>query len=265
MVELNSLPYIEMKELPFHQNDVENDEINEITRNFINIHSEKINSIDKNLKKKLTNEMINMGYPYSVSDCSLNYVFFRGISQALEFLEENENGIVGHLFFPSSKNQNCALCSKDENVHPKIEQYRPIIASRNSSVEGQFDSPNDTNLNQYQCMVCFERFEESNLWSLKCNHKFCINCIHSYLNNELEITKVGKIKCIDINCHELFTDEEIKNNITPEMFQKYQKFLELKKIIMNPNAKWCPRPGCGRYQIGNKNQLHMICDCGFEY
>ena len=86
MVELNSLPYIEMKELPFHQNDVENDEINEITRNFINIHSEKINSIDKNLKKKLTNEMINMGYPYSVSDCSLNYVFFRGISQALEFL-----------------------------------------------------------------------------------------------------------------------------------------------------------------------------------
>lgn len=45
------------------------------------------------------------------------------------------------------------------------------------------------------CEICYMNYIEDDTFGLKCNHKFCLNCITDYLEFNITNGQVRVIKC----------------------------------------------------------------------
>jgi len=45
---------------------------------------------------------------------------------------------------------------------------------------------------------------------------------------------------------------------------QYKTFKKNIILNQNPNLRWCLRPGCGKYIVGNSNSKKVVCECGAE-
>ncbi len=97
------------------------------------------------------------------------------------------------------------------------------------------------------CEICYMNYEEKDMYGIKCNHKFCLNCLYDYLEHNISNGQVLKIKCADAACREEFTKEDVRKFGSQQIYEKYLKFKENIDVNINPNLKWCPRPNCNHY------------------
>lgn len=60
------------------------------------------------------------------------------------------------------------------------------------------------------CQICYMNYEEKDMYGIKCNHKFCLNCLYDYLEHNISNGQVLKIKCADAACRQEFTKEDVR-------------------------------------------------------
>ena len=91
------------------------------------------------------------------------------------------------------------------------------------------------------CMVCFMETSEISIRSWCCSGIICLSCLEAHVSSKIE-EAVVKIVCPLGNCDSLISEDEIKELVSGEVFEKYQRFKV--EIEQNPYIKTCP--GCSR-------------------
>ena len=77
--------------------------------------------------------------------------------------------------------------------------------------------------------------------------------------------KVLHIKCPGDKCLIEFTDEEIKELVSEDVYTKYLKFKVRAELIADPTIKWCIRPDCEGYIRGSAKDKMKACPvCNFQ-
>ena len=77
--------------------------------------------------------------------------------------------------------------------------------------------------------------------------------------------KVLKIPCMEFECPETYTKEDIRKFGSQDIYTKYLRFHENIIVDLNPKLRWCPVPGCLSYVVkGKKRGKPSVCVCGFE-
>jgi len=136
--------------------------------------------------------------------------------------------------------------------------FRPIrLPVRLNPLEEEIDSKN--------CRICLT--EPENLHTIEiCMHKFCYDCLYSYIKSKIELYDPKSIKCPSDGCgnplSELFISEILQND--QQLFEKYQKFKAQLEILDHPDRKWCIKPDCPYYVEHNPadKSEKVICICG---
>ena len=119
------------------------------------------------------------------------------------------------------------------------------------------------------CNICFERkVNKNNIAQQSCMHKFCDQCINSYLTFQITNGKVLELKCLMGGCPHIYTPEEIKANVSPEIFRKYRKFYgwQIKKQNLDKTYINCPFVDCEELvDVTNIPEGNVICGMGHRF
>ena len=113
------------------------------------------------------------------------------------------------------------------------------------------------------CTICYENLINKNNISHLCNHFFCDNCIKTYLTNKIISGNVLNIKCLLGGCQREYTDNDIKQNVIPNIYKKYKKFKFQKLILSNPEKHFvqCPYPDCPEIvEVKNFEEEFVQCE-----
>ena len=115
------------------------------------------------------------------------------------------------------------------------------------------------------CSICYFEVQEDQRDLLiqipVCHHIFCPECLLRYLSNAIEETEVASLNCPGIDCEELLDENLIFEILSHDekLSSKYLEVKEMSTLRENPNCRWCPRPGCGRGNIGETGVLEITC------
>jgi predicted nucleotidyltransferase len=119
----------------------------------------------------------------------------------------------------------------------------------------------------HECPICTDEFPRSQMCKLKfCGHLYCNTCFTEYLQLKIVEKQVLDIPCPDPRCEETVSYTEIQRAVSAEHFHKYEDFTLQAALSQDPNARWCPKPGCGNAMIGDPEYSKMHCDrCHHEF
>lgn len=123
----------------------------------------------------------------------------------------------------------------------------------------------------WECPVCFTEYEgekeKVQLPEGYCAHKYCKSCMRSYLGQQIG-DKKAKINCPTPDCPTIFPEEFLEHLCSEdeELLRLLHERKRREELHHNPNARWCPRAGCGNGVVGDPSVLHLVCDrCGEEW
>lgn len=109
--------------------------------------------------------------------------------------------------------------------------------------------------NDFTCFICCDTYPSTQVYSLTCNHQFCIQCYHHYVMNEVNNGRL--ITCMDPSCRYTIPFQDIAHMIAIIESEKTLIVAE-KPLRENPmlitavrewvdtknNFKWCPATDC---------------------
>lgn len=103
----------------------------------------------------------------------------------------------------------------------------------------------------------------------ECGHRFCETCVNTAFDSYL---MGGRVTISCLQCSRPANPNEIKENLTPELYDKYLEFSLRRYLILQKNVRHCTAPDCPfAYIIDNPSNCeddHFIClreGCGTEY
>ncbi len=201
----------------------------------------------RNLNRFLTNKSFNNRSSLIEEDENLKRI----INEKENFLRKTVSKEI--LFLKKdSGNHSATKISINENKNPNKVNTRIDTSNQKSSSlinldKIQFSEDNIIKVFNNECTICIFEIETDKNFNLGCNHKFCIDCIKEYLNEEIKNSRVNNISCPLKGCKNLFEENKIKELIDTETFNKYKKFLLREKYKNIPNIFWCPIVNCEGY------------------
>lgn len=122
---------------------------------------------------------------------------------------------------------------------------------------------------ELECPVCYAPYPLDKVVVLEeCSHFLCSACMYQYFNTQINDGRSKDMKCPDPQCYRLITLPEVRRVVDRKLFDKYETFLLEAHLKLDPNCRWCSRPGCGTPMIGHPSVPMMRCPrdgCGFTY
>ena len=119
------------------------------------------------------------------------------------------------------------------------------------------------------CNICFEnKINKENIAQKYCLHYFCDQCIKKYLTYQINNGIVLDIKCLMAGCPHLYTSEEIRANVSNEIYRKYLRFYGIQIKIRNPEKVYmnCPFVDCDELvDVTNIPEGNVICGVGHVF
>jgi hypothetical protein len=119
------------------------------------------------------------------------------------------------------------------------------------------------------CIICFsEELMEGTSYRLPCGHRFCNQCMKSYLENLINQAKVNEIKCLHPGCTKLINEKSVKDNVSNENFVKYLRFKKRQTYLLNLNNGLvpCVFPNCEEWlSYREGNNPFLICQYGHRF
>jgi ariadne-1 len=113
--------------------------------------------------------------------------------------------------------------------------------------ENKLEIPNE---NIFSCGICYidynlEAKETQIKFLEKCGHKFCSECFGECFRALVEDQgKSHLLKCPEVGCGQMPTEEEVKDMLENDCFEKYVKFNNNLRVAINKNLYFCPTPNC---------------------
>lgn len=157
------------------------------------------------------------------------------------------------------KKRNSSVNISGNNVN-NIEQSSENNNNNNNnkkSLEQDQENDSTTNLtnsdeNLKQCRLCCNDFESSSFYKLSCcTHKFCINCLQTYLNYQITESRIS-ISCPQ--CTEKMHPIDIYKlceTYNKKLIEKYEEFMLRRVLVTITDIRFCPAPDCNFAVIAN--------------
>lgn len=116
------------------------------------------------------------------------------------------------------------------------------------------------------CRICWESTPLMLCHQIdECGDTYCLQCLRTYCNTKIDEGQVLVINCPEPTCTGELTPNDLLHLVDPPMFRRYQQFHMLATLNINPNCRWCPRPGCNTGVIANPDERKLECTtCGTE-
>ena len=125
------------------------------------------------------------------------------------------------------------------------------------------------------CKLCYMNSVSNDTYKthFACSHDFyCKECVKTYLTYKIINGNVSNIECIVPECNRIFTLDDVKALVSPQLFNKYRYHLHRKTIMTINRGKYpvnCPFPDCEEIvfldtQINEKNNK-IICHNGHKF
>ena len=119
------------------------------------------------------------------------------------------------------------------------------------------------------CPICYaNKINKNNIAQKNCCHKFCDECIKTYLTKKIMDGEVLKLKCLMGGCKQTYNQEQIQANVSPNVFNKYIKFYNIQKKLKNPNHTYinCAAVDCEELvDCTNINEGNVTCSLGHVF
>ena len=218
----------------------------DVSENLINDSAVRMNSfrVDEEIRDLdfLIKEDIGLLKDMGFDKKMVNKVYIllnpENINRAIDYLTE-VNGIYQHNYIQSTKPNEknlCFICKKPRGKH--IHNSLNNILNENTNINDiitpkGLDEDDDFSLDE--CNVCYESIKknEKKFNEIKCGHLFCNHCWFNYLKTLITEASVEKIKCMDVNCNAIMTEEFILKHISENqnLITKYRRFKKRAEII----------------------------------
>ena len=123
------------------------------------------------------------------------------------------------------------------------------------------------------CEICFEEFHHGEIWSLSCNHSFCVTCWKSYISSAINDSAIGSLtlKCPGFKCRVAVTRDLIDELVSIEEKEKFDDYVVRSYVeCKRKNIKWCPAPGCEcaiefERDGDNSSGYDVTCLCSYGF
>eukprot|EP00948_MAST-09A_sp_MAST-9A-sp1_P003285 g3285.t1 len=112
----------------------------------------------------------------------------------------------------------------------------------------QYERSQELKKKRYTCGICFD--DECKIEDMyRCNsqtspHMFCRGCFSGYIENKIQDAKVdfqNDLVCPGFKCNESLTVHEIKANVDPPIWEKYEKFMLRDVCESAADLRGCPK------------------------
>ena len=277
-----------IEQLNINKMNKNNNNINNINNINEIIDNPPINNISINIKEHLSNfkkgDTVNLNRPIFIR---INTINSGRKSKIQEELENLKNEKQSHTYtIPKNKRNN----AKNElNTIININDYFiKDNGSINNTEESQNSKENLKNIKMPNyckitipketlqlfndpniCSICYNnKINKKNIAQEHCQHKFCDQCLNSYITRKIMNGEVLEIKCMMVGCTHQYSQEEIKANVVKEIFMKYKKFYRIQKKLKNPEKKYinCPFVDCEELvDCTSINEGNINCDKGHVF
>ena len=74
----------------------------------------------------------------------------------------------------------------------------------------------------FECPVCYEEVPKNQVVALKCDHKFCTDCVKGHITSNLESGKAVSLKCMEAGCPERYGLNEVTPFLTEEQLKVFK-------------------------------------------
>lgn len=77
---------------------------------------------------------------------------------------------------------------------------------------------------------------------------------------------MDKLNCLEFNCMKPIGSAKLKQYLSDELFEKYERFKAARLIEGDPMIRFCPKPSCGAaIRAENEEATRLVCsECGTE-
>ncbi|GBN06395.1 E3 ubiquitin-protein ligase RNF14 [Araneus ventricosus] len=204
--------------------------------------------------------------------------------EALDFLEIKDSLDITELLkfkiqdnfrtSVSSNDENCDdscatgtkdLTSRENKTMSELLNIKPSVSGGSSAIDARAfnDMLNGKNLIQilkdhnenekeevfktstHVCDVCFFTKEGSEFISFRpCKHSFCIECIKSYFEGQIDEGNVKSLHCPDAECESQADGSIVRQVVSKELYEKYDRILLSRTLEDMSDVTFCPRKVC---------------------
>ena len=198
-----------------------------------------------------------------------------------EFINPNNNIIINKQNDSNNNIFNNEIINYNEEEKNTLlnnnNEYN--INNNNDNIEKTEEKEEEENLNPNECPICMGDFENP-VEIEKCKHKFCQECLNSYLVNLINHNRIDQISCPKKNCSNKELSEEFFSQFLSEQeYFKFRQFRAQNEIARDSKKIFCPL--CDsyasidgiteKYDSNNPNYKkstlkcqngHEFCSCG---
>ncbi|CAA0383916.1 unnamed protein product [Arabidopsis thaliana] len=121
-----------------------------------------------------------------------------------------------------------------------------------------------------KCDVCMEDDLPSNVMTrMECGHRFCNDCWIGHFTVKINEGESKRILCMAHECNAICDEDVVRKLVSPELADRYDRFLIESYVEDNNMVKWCPsKPHCGsaiRKIEDGHDVVEVGCSCGLQF
>lgn len=111
------------------------------------------------------------------------------------------------------------------------------------------------------CEICFEEREGILFHFLEeCGHKYCAECLLDYCQMHVNEGTVKQLQCPDKECRSTLTPIILRELLSEEDFQRWERLLFLQTLDGMVDVLYCPR--CNSVVLQDEDEKSKLAQCG---
>ena len=129
------------------------------------------------------------------------------------------------------------------NNFPKLLRPDP---NPNENLEQYFDVKAEPIEDGEECVTCSYSYKAEDFFSLKCGHRFCLNCNRDHLTTKVKQGKAIGLPCMQHKCTEMFGPDHIQKFCSKQVTSMFKAIQKDIIVGTDKTIKWCAKPDCGK-------------------
>jgi hypothetical protein len=244
-----------------------------------NISNNNLNTYDGNGSQNNSINNIEIGCNITNTEGSKNNIIMNKkqssglVTNPKLDLKQDMNNKISEKKIEKEEVNNKLISHEDENATVNSNDNNKIKLEENLGEKLKKFGIEESTLKQFKdpdiCNICFEnKVNKGNISQKCCQHYFCDKCIKKYMTYQINNGIVLEIKCLMAGCPHLYTSEEIRANVSNEVYRKYIRFYSIQIKIRNPEKVYinCPFIDCDELvDVTNIPDGNVICGVGHVF
>ncbi|XP_039270841.2 E3 ubiquitin-protein ligase RNF14-like [Styela clava] len=186
-----------------------------------------------------------------------------------QFLQEdllNFLGLAEEILINQEKmNEKRKMKELDHRVMQDVGRFSDILPFVLEYDEMQMKKAFDNTI--FDCNVCFsEKYGKNCIQFKDCGHVYCVDCIKSYFDLQIKEGNMKALICPEHKCDSQAYPAQIKELVSNEDFERYEKMLFQTTLDTMNDIMYCPRKSCQSPVVVEPDETIGICSvCTFSF